>query len=440
VSLRAEIRECPATYGLAAGWIAVYLAMLAVQGGSAGAKAGFLGFGAIDPSITELFGDLTGRDFARGQVWRVVTATFIHFGAAHLVMNLIGMIQLGRLMEPWYGGRQFLAICLGLGGAGNLLGVGMRQAVAAGRAWLQAHGMARALPAALAGGPPGMAQNIHAGGGSTVILGLIGLGLVVGWRSRTRVGAFLRDQMVAFLVFTALIGIVGMKIVDNYGHAGGAIAGAALGFFHRGLVRSAEGGGRGRRLAGWASALVLLGCIGGQSYAARGNLAEARRFAAYREAVARVRQIDEVLIPSLVGLQLLTERVAFDRALAAFEESVLRGDPTLALGSDYGFVLEVFAQLGPVSRPPAVRAQELAALRALAEQVNDIGANLEPGLVDDAYREAVAIARALGTGPIDSRMRYALRVDLEDLAARAKRSRDDWKAKRDALEVAVAAR
>jgi hypothetical protein len=316
----------------------------------------------------------------------------------------------------------------------------MRQAVAAGRAWLQAHGMARALPAALAGGPPGLAQNIHAGGGSTVILGLIGLGLVVGWRSRTRVGAFLRDQMVAFLVFTALIGIVGMKIVDNYGHAGGAIAGAVLGFFHRGLVRSAERGGRGRRLAGWASALVLLGCIGGQSYAARGNLAEARRIAAHREAIARLRQVDAVLIPSLVGLQVLTERVAFDRAVAAFEDSARRGDPTLALDSDYGYVLEVLAQLGPVARPPAVRAQELVALRAVAEQLAAIGPDLEQALVNDSYRDAVAIARDLGTGPIDSRRHYALRVDLGDLLARAKRARDDWKARRDALEAAAATR
>ena len=66
VNLRDEIRECPATYGLAASWVVVYLAMLAVQGGGAEA-GGFFGLGAIDPRTTELFGDLTWRDFARGR-------------------------------------------------------------------------------------------------------------------------------------------------------------------------------------------------------------------------------------------------------------------------------------------------------------------------------------------------------------------------------------
>lgn len=434
MNLRAEVRECPATYGLAAAWVAVYLAMLAVQGGPSAGGGGFLGFGAIDPRTTELFGDLTWRDFERGQVWRVLTATFIHFGAAHLVMNLIGMIQLGRLMEVWYGGRQFLAICLGLGAAGNLLGVLMRQAVGAGRAWLQAHGLARALPAALAEGAPGIAQNIHAGGGSTVILGLIGLGLVVGWRSRTRVGAFLRDQMVAFLVFTALIGIVGMKIVDNYGHAGGAIAGAALGFFHRRIVRTAERGAA-RRLAGWASALVLLGCVGGQSYVARGRLAEARRAGEIREAGARLREID-ALTQALVSLRVASEFVAFGRSVAILDESVRYGDPALALGFDWSPI----CVLSPYSPTPAERQHALTALRSWLDALERLGPSLDAGLRDDSYREAIAIGRDLVTGPIDSRRLYALRVDVDDLARRAQRSRADWTARRETLEAAGPAR
>ena len=434
MNLRAEVRECPATYGLAAAWVAVYLAMLAVQGGPAAGGGGFLGFGAIDPRTTELFGDLTWRDFARGQVWRVLTATFIHFGAAHLVMNLIGMIQLGRLMEVWYGGRQFLAICLGLGAMGNLLGVLMRQAVGAGRVWLQAHGLARALPAALAGGAPGVAQNIHAGGGSTVILGLIGLGLVVGWRSRTRVGAFLRDQMIAFLVFTALIGIVGMKIVDNYGHAGGAIAGAALGLLHRRLVRTPERG-RARSLAGWASALVLLGCIGGQAYVARGHLAEAHRAGAIREAIARLRDVD-ALTHALINLRVASEFVAFDRSVSLLDESVRTGDPTQALGFDWSPA----CVLSPHSPTQAERQQALPALRGWLDALDRLEPSLGAGLADDTYREAVAIGRDLATGPIDSRRLYALRVDIDDLARRANRSRVEWQERRDSLEAARPAR
>ncbi len=434
MSLREDVRECPATYGVAASWVVVYLAMLAVQGGAA-AGGGFMEFGAIDPSITELFGDLTWRDFARGEYWRVLTACFIHFGAAHLVMNLIGMIQLGRLMEPWYGRRQFVAICLGLGAAGNLLGVLMRQGVALGRAWIQAHGLARVLPAALAGGAPAAAQEIHAGGGSTVLLGLIGLGMVVGWRSRTRVGAFLRDQMVAVLVITAILGVAWMTRIDNYGHAGGAIAGAALGFLHPRLVRT---GPRGRRLALWASALVVIGCVAAQAHVAREAVARARHAAAIREAAEQVRRIDGALIPALATLHVASERVAFDRSLATLDEAALTGDPTRAGDADLSSALDVLAQVGAVAeRPAAQRLNDALALRGSIDALEAIAPALGPAIADDTYRGAIAIARALLVGPIDSRSLHALRVDIDDLARRAKRAQEEWRAKRDALEAAA---
>jgi membrane associated rhomboid family serine protease len=436
VSLREDVRECPATYVLSAAWVVVYLAMLVVQGGF-GTGGGFLGFGAVDPSTTELFGDLTWRDFARGEYWRVLTASFIHFGAAHLVMNLIGMVQLGRLMEPWYGARQFLAICLGLGAAGNLLGVLMRHGVALGRVWLQAHGLARVLPAALAGGAPAVAQEVHAGGGSTVLLGLIGLGMVVGWRSRTRVGTFLRDQMVTVLVITAILGIAWMTRIDNYGHAGGAIAGSALGFLHRRLVRTPP---RGRRFAAWASALVVIGCVGAQAYVAREALARAHRAAALREATEQLHRIEAGLVPAVTSLHLAAEVVALDRALVSLHDAARDGDPTHILGTDTSAGLDVLARVGPVAEwPAAQRVKDAIALRGSLDALDAIAPVLGPELADDTYREAVAIGRALLSGPIASRSLYALRVDIAELSRRAQHARDEWRARKDALETAAPA-
>ena len=60
-------------------------------------------------------------------------------------------------------------------------------------------------------------------------MGLIGLGAVVGWRSRTARGNDLGWQMVKALGITGLLGIAFPRYIDNWGHAGGAIAGAALG-------------------------------------------------------------------------------------------------------------------------------------------------------------------------------------------------------------------
>ncbi len=365
----------------------------------------------------------------------MLTASFIHFGAAHLVMNLVGMIQLGRLMEPWYGGRQFLAICLGLGAAGNLLGVLMRHGVALGRAWLQAHGLARVLPAALAGGGPAAALEVHAGGGSTVLLGLIGLGMVVGWRSRTRVGAFLRDQMVTVLVITAILGIAWMTRIDNYGHAGGAIAGSALGFLHRRLVRT---GPRGRRLAAWASALVIVGCIGAQGYVAREALARAHRAAALRAAAEQLRRIETGLIPALNALRLASEVVALDRALVSLSEAARDGDPTRALGTDTSAALDVLARVGPIAEWPAEqRIKDAAALRASLDALEALAPVLGPAVADGTYLEAVAIGRALLAGPIDSRALNALRVDIDELLRRALRLRDDWRSRTKGLEAAA---
>ena len=86
-------------------------------------------------------------------------------------MNLFVMYQLGGLVESWYGPWQFLAVYVVIGCGGNLLSALVRHAL-------------------------GSDPRIASGGGSTVVLGLVALCAVVGWRSRTRIGDYLRSQMV----------------------------------------------------------------------------------------------------------------------------------------------------------------------------------------------------------------------------------------------------
>ena len=129
-------------------------------------------------------------------------------------MNLYGMYQLGCMVESWYGSAQFLAVYVLIGGGGNLLSALVRH-------WL------------------GSDPRVHSGGGSTVVLGLVALCAVVGWRSKTRIGDYLRAQMIGILVFTAVLGQL-VSIIDNWGHAGGALVGAIVGFAHRVLIRTAH--------------------------------------------------------------------------------------------------------------------------------------------------------------------------------------------------------
>jgi hypothetical protein len=76
---------------------------------------------------------------------------------------------------------------------------------------------------------------ITSGGGSTVVFGLIGLIAVVGLRSRSRMGKYLYNQMIGLLAFNFVIGLT-IPQIDNYAHAGGAIAGALIGRLHYTLL------------------------------------------------------------------------------------------------------------------------------------------------------------------------------------------------------------
>ena len=56
---------------------------------------------------------------ADGQVWRLFTAPWLHHGALHLVLNVIGIWSIGRLLEPWVGGLRLLSWGLAAGVAGS---------------------------------------------------------------------------------------------------------------------------------------------------------------------------------------------------------------------------------------------------------------------------------------------------------------------------------
>jgi hypothetical protein len=105
----------------------------------------------------------------------------------------------------------------------------------------------------------GTNRLIHAGGGSVVVMGQVGLCAVIGWRSRRSMGGDLGWQMVKALVLTGLLGIAFPRYIDNWGHAGGALAGFPLGLLHRWFIRhrqtpSAWG-------LGVITSLAIAGCI-----------------------------------------------------------------------------------------------------------------------------------------------------------------------------------
>lgn len=55
------------------------------------------------------------------QLWRYVTAIFVHADLLHVLFNCIGLYFFGRLIEQWWGPRRYLAFFLLCGLAGNVL-------------------------------------------------------------------------------------------------------------------------------------------------------------------------------------------------------------------------------------------------------------------------------------------------------------------------------
>lgn len=232
--LKDDFIDFPATMSLGSVWVVVFLLMVVDQAfRPEGIKLGQVMLGLRNG---HWFGDVKLVDLYQGEIWRALTATFVHYGLVHIGMNLYAMYQLGTLVESWYGSGPFLLIYLITGAGGNLLSGFVRH-------------LLRSNP------------FIASGGGSTVIMGLVALCAIVGWFAGTRIGTHLRNQMIWVLLLTAGLGLGltagGLPVIDNWGHACGAFFGAVLGFAHPFFL--AHSTGKLARALGWGSSLLIAG-------------------------------------------------------------------------------------------------------------------------------------------------------------------------------------
>ncbi len=232
-TLAREIRDFPATVVFSLIWIVVFVAMVAerMQDVPAPTWWRLLVLGIGDG---HRFGDLTLLDLARGQWWRLITCTFVHYSLIHIAFNLAAFYLLGTLLESWYGSPLSVLIYGITGAGGNLISAFIKYEL-------------------------GTSTLLHAGGGSVVVMGQVGLCAVIGWRTRRSTGGDLGWQMVKAMVLTGLLGIAFPRYIDNWGHAGGALAGFPLGLLHRWFLRhrqapSAWG-------LGVITSLAIAGCV-----------------------------------------------------------------------------------------------------------------------------------------------------------------------------------
>lgn len=127
-----------------------------------------------------------------GEVWRLVSAMFLHIGIIHLICNMYSLWVIGRQLETFLGKFKFIIVYLGSGILGSLLSVTLHSSVSAGA--------------------------------SGAIFGLLGSLLYFGYHYRLYLGSVMKTQVIPIIILNLLIGFT-LSGIDNYAHIGGLIGG-----------------------------------------------------------------------------------------------------------------------------------------------------------------------------------------------------------------------
>ncbi len=149
------------------------------------------------------------NDILRGEVWRLVTPIFLHFGLVHLLFNMTMLWQLGATVEARRGMWRYLAFVLACAVASNLA-----QYAVGGTHWENG---------------PLIHSSPLFGGMSGVLYGLFGY-IWMKSRYEPALGLSLSPQLVVWMIvwlFVCITGVVGP--VANFAHFAGLIVGVIIG-------------------------------------------------------------------------------------------------------------------------------------------------------------------------------------------------------------------
>ena len=138
-----------------------------------------------------------------GQYYRLLTPIFLHGGLIHLLCNSLSLNAVGPLVEMLFGTERLVTTYLIAGIGGNLASFYFG---------------------------PAYAISVGASG---AIFGLVGALAVFLLRHRELYGERSERMLGAIMqtcVINLLIGLIPGSRIDNWGHLGGAVAGAAMGY------------------------------------------------------------------------------------------------------------------------------------------------------------------------------------------------------------------
>ena len=148
------------------------------------------------PELTRRFAKRSDLILQGKELYRLITPVFLHGGVVHLMMNSYSLQNIGPQIEETFGSGRFLATYLASGIAGNLLSSYMSPNPAVGA--------------------------------SGAIFGLMGAHYA--FLSENNLGAYSQRGIAAVTETVAVNLVFGFlnPMIDNWGHGGGLIGGAAM--------------------------------------------------------------------------------------------------------------------------------------------------------------------------------------------------------------------
>jgi rhomboid protease GluP len=166
-----------------------------------------------------------------GQWWRLITAGFLHGGAAHILMNSWAMFDLGRQVDIVYGSARYLVYYF----VGTLTGF-----------WFSLLFSSGSLSV----------------GASAGLFGLLGAMIAVGFLSKTGLAQQIRADYMRYAGYSLIFGGITMFFdwlrIDNMAHVGGLVGGfcaAMIAGLPRPVIPARE---RMWKLAAWICVLVTV--------------------------------------------------------------------------------------------------------------------------------------------------------------------------------------
>lgn len=150
------------------------------------------GNGSNDAFTLYLFGANLPVAVKSGEVYRLITCTFLHAGILHLLFNMYALFIIGNQVETYLGKFKFTLVYLISALSGSLMSCLFTDALSVGA--------------------------------SGAIFGLLGSLLYFGYHYRLYLGDVLKRQIIPLIAINLLFGFV-LSGVDNAAHIGGLIGG-----------------------------------------------------------------------------------------------------------------------------------------------------------------------------------------------------------------------